>query len=415
MSNRRGRQSGNAKSGARRSANNQIYKYPLPLILEPLSNDSHARKYATNFLGLFGYSAQRISRPEIESILDPTTRSVWVTNSKDAMILWRRGFFGKGNLSRSEPSWLSRQINQMKAKAAGGMTAEEVREKRRAERKQFKLDRARAIAEAALEAENAFATTGEVLKETSVVIPSAATWRPTNSRPTAEAGPSDISASDPTPQHEQPRPEEDNKLYEEIEDMEHLQLTLQEAFFLIWTMDCLTLLDPASQELFSLQRIWRAFQVVYYPDFIVSSSLDTQPARFDNPFLIHYVVFHHYRSLGWVIKNGIKFCVDYLLYKRGPVFAHAEFALVVCPVYEDPSDRESSPFDLQNVDPFTWSWLSTINRVNTQVQKTLVLTYVTIPAMSRLPQSALLSPACLSHYSIREVVVRRFIPARMRD
>ncbi|OCB86421.1 hypothetical protein A7U60_g6541 [Sanghuangporus baumii] len=415
MSNRRGRRPGNAKSGARRNANNQIYKYPLPLILEPLSNDSHARKHATNFLGLFGYSTQRISRPEIEGILDPTTRSVWVTNSEDAMTLWRRGFFGKGNLSRSEPSWLSRRINQMKAKAAGGMTAEEVREKRRAERKQFKLDRARAIAEAALEAENAFATTGEVLKETSVVIPSAATWRPTSSRPTAEAGPPDISASDRTPRREQPRPEDDDKLYEDVEDMEHLQLTLQEAFFLIWTMDCLTLLDPTSQEPLSLQRIWRAFQAVNYPDFIISRSLDIQPARFDNPFLIHYVVFHHYRSLGWVIKNGIKFCVDYLLYKRGPVFAHAEFALVVCPVYEDPSDRESSPFDLQNVDPFTWSWLSTINRVNSQVQKTLVLTYVTIPAMSRLPQGALLSPVCLSHYSIREVVVRRFIPARMRD
>ncbi len=45
------------------------------------------------------------------------------------------------------------------------------------------------------------------------------------------------------------------------------------------------------------------------------------------------------------------------------------FAIVVCPVYEDPNDRESSPFTLQNVDPFTWSWLSTINRVNSQVQK----------------------------------------------
>lgn len=45
------------------------------------------------------------------------------------------------------------------------------------------------------------------------------------------------------------------------------------------------------------------------------------------------------------------------------------FALVVCPVYEDPSDQASSPFNLQNADPFTWSWLSTINRVNSQVMK----------------------------------------------
>lgn len=107
--------------------------------------------------------------------------------------------------------------------------------------------------------------------------------------------------------------------------------------------------------------------------------------RFDNPFLVHYAAYHYYRSLGWVVKGGIKFCVDYLLYKRGPVFAHAEsvlvrfhvtwrltedtrFAIVVIPVYEDPEDQKTSPFDL-NAEPYTWTWLSTINRVNSQVQK----------------------------------------------
>lgn len=46
--------------------------------------------------------------------------------------------------------------------------------------------------------------------------------------------------------------------------------------------------------------------------------------RPDNPFLVNYAIYHHYRSLGWVVKGGIKFCVDYLLYKKGPVFHHAE-------------------------------------------------------------------------------------------
>lgn len=50
---------------------------------------------------------------------------------------------------------------------------------------------------------------------------------------------------------------------------------------------------------------------------------------FDNPFIVNYIVYHHYRSLGWVIKGGIKFCVDYLLYKRGPVFSHAEYVVVI--------------------------------------------------------------------------------------
>lgn len=49
--------------------------------------------------------------------------------------------------------------------------------------------------------------------------------------------------------------------------------------------------------------------------------------RADNPFLINYVAYHHYRSLGWCVKPGTKFCVDFLLYKRGPVFGHAEYVL----------------------------------------------------------------------------------------
>ena len=33
---------------------------------------------------------------------------------------------------------------------------------------------------------------------------------------------------------------------EPLEDVEHLQLTLQEAFFLCWGLDCLTILDPST-------------------------------------------------------------------------------------------------------------------------------------------------------------------------
>lgn len=109
------------------------------------------------------------------------------------------------------------------------------------------------------------------------------------------------------------------------------------------------------------------------------------------------------------------------------------FAVVVIPVYEDPADQASSPFTLPNSSTFSWSWLSTVNRVNSQVQKvsrsfsvfqamrlrylsqTLILTYVTIPAQSRISADLLSSPACLAHYSVRDVVLRRFIPARMRD
>lgn len=61
------------------------------------------------------------------------------------------------------------------------------------------------------------------------------------------------------------------------------------------------------------------------PTITPSSSFALRP---DNPFLVSYVAYHHYRSLGWVVKTGLKFCVDWLLYKRGLVFSHAEYVIV---------------------------------------------------------------------------------------
>ena len=48
-------------------------------------------------------------------------------------------------------------------------------------------------------------------------------------------------------------------------------------------------------------------------------------------------------------------------------------------------------------------------------KQTLILCYVTIPSPSIVSPDMLRSPKCLAHYSVREVTVRRFIPARMRD
>ncbi|KAF9054568.1 hypothetical protein BJ165DRAFT_1399763 [Panaeolus papilionaceus] len=397
--NRRNGSGSQHKAGGKRSDNNRIYAHPLPLLfLDP------PKSRITSVLGLLGLSLTRVENPHCEGIFDPITRSVWVAKPEDSTILWRRGFFGKGDLSRSEPSWLARQLN-IRKNGGKQLTSEEVREKRRAERKQFKLDRAKAIAAVAEEAEKIFAEEGRVIAPalSGPNIPSAATWKP-SPKPAAVDPEASENLVEPCPPVD----------LEPLDDVEHLQLTLQDAFFLLWNLDCLTVLDPDTLTPMTIQDIWLTFQKAELPPSLPNSAAGVD-LQFDNPFLVNYVVYHHYRSLGWVIKGGIKFCVDYLLYKRGPVFAHAELALVVLPVYEDPADQKASNLELQNSAPFAWSWLSTINRVNSQVQKTLVLVYVTIPARSRVPLKALQSPSCFLYYSIREVVLRRFIPARMRD
>ncbi|KAK7056195.1 tRNA splicing endonuclease subunit sen2 [Paramarasmius palmivorus] len=300
---------------ARRNENNRIYAHPLPIVFENIL-PKNKKTWIT-----LGLSLNRVLDPHCQAYFDVSTRSVWVLDEDDRRILWSRGFWGKGDLSRSEPSWLKRKIgDRVKGK---GLTSEELREKRRIERKQFKLDRARAIAAVAAEAEAIFETEGRVVVPalSGPEIPSGATWKPTRDLFAPQVDVVVQGAGDNGDEEE-----------EEEEDMEHLQLTLQEAFFLSWGLGCLCVLDPETvclsssssfsdvngiqDEPMNLQSIWTTFQRCH-----LAPRLKLQ---WDNPFLVHYVAFHHYRSLGWVVKNGIKFCVDYLLYKRGPVFTHAE-------------------------------------------------------------------------------------------
>ncbi|KAI0033658.1 hypothetical protein K488DRAFT_21651, partial [Vararia minispora EC-137] len=388
------------KGGGRRAEAERIYAHPLPLLFEPHASTS------TSLVGLLGLPIKRVVNPRCTGIFELATRSVWVTDARDARVLWTRGFFGKGNLSRSEPSWKARQENARKAARAGKMTSEEVTAQRRAERQQFKQDRARALAEVAAAAEATFTATGAVMsaEEQKANVPSAATWK----KPQTEQAAKQVG-------QEGRRDGDEDKDWDDIEDLEHLQLTLSEAFFLAWALDCLTVLHPDTLEPMTLSDMWSAFQNVYLP--LGGDVVPPESLRTDNPFILHYVFYHHYRSLGWVVKTGIKFCVDYLLYKRGPVFHHAEFAMVLVPAYEDENERRTSPFDLAGAEPSSWVWLSTLNRVNSQVMKTLVLAYVTIPSAERLAagRASIGSPGAIGMYSVREVTVRRFIPARMRD
>ncbi|KAF8328447.1 uncharacterized protein EI90DRAFT_3065397 [Cantharellus anzutake] len=391
---------------------NQLYAYALPIIPQP--STSILSKTLT---GVLGPSFARVSvlNPRCIGVFDIGTRSVWVTNAKDTEALWQRGFFGKGNLSRSEPTWLNRRVNQLAGVRV--LTAEELTAKRREERKIFKAERAQAILTAAAEAEATFIAEGRLptppTENISTTVRSnlatqklsspPSEWRPADAAPLAE-----MEATNSVLTAERNLPDGS----ELPENMEHFQLTLQEAFFLMWGLDCLLILDPMTERYLTVEETWDTFLSAH--TFPIPKSI-SKHKRCDNPFLVHYVAYHHFRSLGWVVKSGIKFCVDYLLYRRGPVFSHAEFAMILCPTYEDLNDEESSPFNLPNTKPFSWAWLSTLNRVNTQVRKSIMLVYITIPAMSKLSIAALDTPAVLREFTIREVPVKRFAPARMRN
>lgn len=90
-----------------------------------------------------------------------------------------------------------------------------------------------------------------------------------------------------------------------VVNKEHLQLVPEEAFFLAFAFGALKVVDDATQNVLSTRDLFTLLrQNSYFPP---RSSEQLEP---DDPFLIHYAVYHHFRSLGWVPRPGIKFGVD---------------------------------------------------------------------------------------------------------
>ncbi|CAD6893835.1 unnamed protein product [Tilletia controversa] len=387
----------------------------------------------------------------------------------DNLGLWHAGFFGKGTLSRSEPTWHTRTLASVQIQRArqqgrlssDKLTPEEMTAWRRRERMQAKIERAKLAVKAGTMLKDGIVALGgsleddldddeldeggtEQMGETTTggsgladegyrtFVPGLVHLRPTAKgkgkvaddviRQSMQAGPqavSQASLEDIVP--DGANDEDDFDLLE----LERMQLSLQETFFLAGMLGVLDVRDEQDR-LLHLEDLYHT--LLRSP---LSPTVRAQPSvqpttylRPDNPFLVHYIAYHHFRSLGWVVKTGLKFCVDLLIYKRGPVFSHAEFAVLVVPVYEDPEDAKSYPFEtplLNCSGELDWIKFHTYNRVNTHVQKTLILAHVHIPALSRTPTSYLSSPEEMVKqlkagqlWSVREVAIRRWSPARMR-
>lgn len=397
---------------------NLIHKKPLPLEAYPLP-----AFHPTNPISLlrlaYTYLFHLVSPPSSHpaelyiGYFSPESRSVHVTDPKHARALWEMGFFGKGTLSRSEPSWLDREKAQRKADRTGGGTAEEATNKRRAERKMFKLERARIEAERIekqkLVEEGKLDPSVLENLETDAAI-AKRILEEHNSAQT-EANMKDLDRAEPIGTNDDLHQDLDS-----IEDQEHLQLTLEEAFFLSYGLGVLSICyhhpTAGPHEPFTNHNLLTRFS--HHSIFPPQSASSIVPP--DNQFLLNYVVYHHFRSLGWVVRPGVKFAVDYLLYFRGPVFSHAEFAVIIVPSYTDPYWKTKQGVKERRVKQTNdWWWMHCINRVQSQVLKTLVLCYVEIPAPSAINGTEDDVGALLKTFKVREFVVKRWVANRQRD
>ncbi|SCV74911.1 BQ2448_7940 [Microbotryum intermedium] len=407
------------ESSHKRTRGPNLYQHPLPLIPAAPSFISSL----LSFLPLLS-----LTPPQIQALYDTLAKTIWVEDHDEMTALWRQGFFGKGSLSRSDPSWRRRVQNRI-AEAEGtqkNLTSEELTAQRRIERKGHK--HLKKLEREAEKLQQANAALGTTYVPTNTVTPLAST---NTAEPEPEPEPEPTVAVVAAP-----------PLWQL--DAEHTQLQPEEAFFLLFSLGTLSLriidplptvtpTNPCSSSSYlhrplSILQAWQTFlldSATLIPQ-TPTPAIDPRLTRLDSPFLLAYATYHHYRSMGWVVRSGAKFCTDWVLYgPQGPVGGHAEFAVLIFPNYVNPHDALSNPFRsslshsqlAEGEHRSSWRWLHTANRVCSGVKKTLVLLHVLIPSMQGLEQGGVgKDPGrALGMLQMREVVVKRFSPGRMRD
>nr|KAF6421445.1 tRNA splicing endonuclease subunit 2 [Molossus molossus] len=166
---------------------------------------------------------------------------------------------------------------------------------------------------------------------------------------------------------------------------EYLQLSLEEAFFLVYALGCLSIYYE--KEPLTIVKLWKVFTVV-------------QPT-----FRTTYMAYHYFRSKGWVPKVGLKYGTDLLLYRKGPPFYHASYSVII--------ELVDDHFEGSLRRPFSWKSLATLSRVSVNVSKELMLCYLIKP--STMTDKEMESPECMKRIKVQEVILSRWVSSRERS
>jgi tRNA-splicing endonuclease subunit Sen2 len=308
-----------------------------------------------------------------------------VTKDIEAAEIWRRGMWGKGTLSRSEPTWRMRKTNEMTG--IGKISLEEITALKRKERAEFKEERLmkeRTEREKKLSVEDKIS----VIDEEQLVVESVD--QPKRKRQKKAKTTS-------TTEGELP-------IYtEDYLDKEVLQLAPEEALFLMQLGLLQVHLETSSTPLTLSQFLH-----------LVSTT-----SRSDDPFIVRYIVYYHFRRQRLVVKPGIKFGVDYLLYDGPMLFTHANFCVNVLGNYHCwPEDTKDGRLMRENLN---WQEINLWQRLMGNVRKKLKLVWVEIPPLAeqdkdwRDVSSRQEFEAIMTNYKLREVTNSRWIISRQRD
>lgn len=314
--------------------------------------------------------------------------AVIVTGPNHITALVRNGCFGKGIFSRSIPSW-----NRVTFPDVGSQGRGSVEEKTENQSKRIKLDKE--MEEGEEGAQSIMQTESTSLEFPSLASTLDATLVSTTEACSKEAG---TFCSDPMESTVCARESLDTDfvqqatiLVKELRDppgvTEYLQLSSEEALYLAHEVGVLEVQGSlAVEKCYTPCELWNCF------------------CECDEHFIEKYIAYRYYRHRGWVPKSGLKFGVDFLLYKHGPAFYHSSYAVVVRMV--------DKPNDLGHGE-LTWHSVISLCRVNDSAMKDLLICYIIKPP--NLGKEELQSPSCVSRFLVEEMFVNRWVPDKERD
>ncbi|KAL1465575.1 hypothetical protein WDU94_005130 [Cyamophila willieti] len=127
-------------------------------------------------------------------------------------------------------------------------------------------------------------------------------------------------------------------------------LSLEEAFFLFYALNCLSIKHMMTNKILSLDAFWKLC------------------INADPKFVEKYVTYHYFRSKGWIVKSGLNFGCDFAIYKRGPLYYHASCGIKIRNINN------------LNKPKLTWEHLMGYCRATEAAKKNFVLCEVTWPS-----------------------------------
>ncbi|SCV04458.1 LAMI_0H16292g1_1 [Lachancea mirantina] len=342
------------------------YKYPLPIHpldhLPPLIPHNPISWAYWLFCYLSGSNEPQV---RVHAEMDDLKR-VTVCREQDMRLLWDNGFFGTGRMSRSEATWRQRTAKRLGLESSE-RGLESVTEKRRQRRLQFKRERSKFEA-AKLELRQKGDLACEILDQERLFLRSLRDKELAYDKDDDDVVFREI----------------DHELLDdagEVMPIEVLELMPVEAIFLSFALPVLDLQVPT-----------------------LMSTLVSSNATFADieSLATKYVAYHHYRSRGWCVRSGVKFGCDFLLYRRGPPFQHAEFAVMV----------------LNADETLDYTQYSSTARVVGGARKSFVVCYVERQVSERQILQFWQNhnyASAFSSFKIGEVTYRRWVPGKNRD